>query len=172
LTKFRHPTLLNLLEAPIEDNKTIAFVSEPVLFNLASLAFDSSKRDLIPSEVDLKCIVLELMECVNFLHANAKTIHLNLAPEHLYITAEGKLKVGGLNLIQQFSTADPVGVSWNFLQKVGDFAMVPNLRFSAPEVTESQNVTAQSDIFSIGCLIYFLVQLNKQKSGNQLFVMN
>ena len=91
--------MLNLIEAPIEDKSVIAFVSEPVEYNLASLITDTTKRDMIPSEVDLKCLVLELMECINFLHANAKTIHLNIAPEHIYVTKDGKLKVAGLNFI-------------------------------------------------------------------------
>ena len=99
MTKFRHPSMLNLIEAPIEDKSVIAFVSEPVEYNLASLITDTTKRDMIPSEVDLKCLVLELMECINFLHANAKTIHLNIAPEHIYVTKDGKLKVAGLNFI-------------------------------------------------------------------------
>ena len=99
LTKFRHPALLNLVEAPLEDKQCIVFISEPVDFNLAALASDHSLRDRIPSEIDLKCMVLELMECVNFLHANAKTIHLNLSPENIYVTKEGKLKIAGLNFI-------------------------------------------------------------------------
>ena len=91
--------MLNLIEAPIEDKNVIAYVSEPVEYNLSSLITDTTKRDMIPSEVDLKCLVLELMECINFLHANAKTIHLNIAPEHIYVTKDGKLKVAGLNFI-------------------------------------------------------------------------
>ena len=99
LTKFRHPSLLNLVEAPLEDKAVIVFISEPVDCNLASLSHDHTLRDRIPTDIDLKCMVLELMECVNFLHANAKTIHMNLCPDNIYITKEGKLKVGGLNFI-------------------------------------------------------------------------
>ena len=99
LTKFRHPSLLNLVEAPLEDKNVIVFVSEPVDYNLSALASDSNLRDRIPTELDLKCMVLELMECINFLHSNAKTIHMNLSPDNIYMTKEGKLKVGGLNFI-------------------------------------------------------------------------
>jgi hypothetical protein len=55
LVKFRHPSILNLIEPLMEDAKTLAFVSEPVEYNLAALSFDSSLRDQIPSEVDMKC---------------------------------------------------------------------------------------------------------------------
>jgi hypothetical protein len=100
--------MLNLIEAPIEDKTMIAYVTEPFEFNLASLATDNSKKELIPSEIDIKCIILELIEIVNFLHANTKSIHMNIAPEHLYVTKEGKMKLAGLNFIKTFSSADPV----------------------------------------------------------------
>ena len=100
--------MLSLIEAPIEDKTVIAFVTEPLEFNLASLVNDPTKKDMIPSEIDLKCIVLELMEVVNFLHANAKSIHCNISPENIYVTKTGKLKIGGLNFMLPFSSADPV----------------------------------------------------------------
>ena len=134
--------MLNLIEAPLEDKNLIAFISEPVEYNLASLAMDVTKRDQIPSEVDLKCLVLELMECINFLHANAKTIHMNLSPENIYVTAEGKLKVGGLNFIQPFTTAEPISVHLDFMARIRDFNLVPNLRFGSPELTTSSQITA------------------------------
>ena len=142
LTKFRHPSLLNLVEAPLEDKTVIAFISEPVDFNLAALASDSQYRDRIPSEVDLKCLVLELMECINFLHANAKTIHMNLCPENIYVTKEGKLKVAGLNFIQPFTTAEPIQVHLDFMARVREFNLVPNLRFGSPELTTSALISA------------------------------
>ena len=37
------------------------------------------------------------MEGLNFLHNTAKTIHMSLSPENIYVTKEGKLKIGGLN---------------------------------------------------------------------------
>ena len=137
LTKFRHPSLLNLVEAPLEDKTVIAFISEPIDFNLAALAMDHTLRDRIPSEVDLKCMVLELMECINFLHANAKTIHMNLCPENIYVTREGKLKVGGLNFIQPFTTAEPIQIHMDFPSRIREFSLVPNLRFGSPELTAS-----------------------------------
>jgi SCY1-like protein 2 len=107
LAKFKHPGILNLVEAPIEDTKVMAFVTEPILTNLAALAHlvfypegkDKTLLDLIPSEIEVKCMALEFMECINFLHTGAKTMHLNLSPEHIYITKEGKLKLAGFNFI-------------------------------------------------------------------------
>lgn len=76
------------------------FATEPVEFNLASLVFDATKKEMIPGDLEIKCLALELLEALNFLHNTAKTIHMGLAPEHVYITKEGKLKLGGLNFSQ------------------------------------------------------------------------
>lgn len=137
LAKFRHPNILNLIEAPIEDKTIIAYVTEPFDFNLASIASDPSKKELIPSDIDLKCIILELIEIVNFLHANTKSIHMNIAPEHIYITKDGKMKLAGLNFIRTFTSADPVPAQLDAFLKVGDVSLIPNLRFAAPEVSSS-----------------------------------
>ncbi len=75
----------------------IVYVTEPVEYNLSSLVTDSSKRELIPGDLETKCIALEIIEGLNFLHATAKTIHMALAPENIYITKDGKVKIGGLN---------------------------------------------------------------------------
>jgi hypothetical protein len=73
---------------------------------------------------------------MNFLHHNAKTIHMGLAPEHIYITADGKLKLGGLNFSVQFSTADTLNIPLNYDMRINEYSVVPNLRFAAPEITD------------------------------------
>jgi SCY1-like protein 2 len=159
--KYRHPNVLGLVEQPIEDKTVIAYVSEAFEYNLNSIASDLGKRDLLPSILDVKCIVLELIEIVNFLHSNTKTVHLNLAPENIYVTKEGKMKLAGLNFIKTLQSADAVPFEADFSTKIGEVALVPNMKFAAPEFTTNQpSVSMQSDIFSIGCLIYYLVALS------------
>ena len=52
---------------------------------------------------------------------------MNIAPENLFITKSGKLKVAGLNFIVPFTSADPVPIQIDYQQRVGDYALVPNL---------------------------------------------
>jgi len=44
-----------------------------------------------------------MLEGLNFLHATAKTIHANVCPENVFVTKDGKVKLGGLNFSMQFS---------------------------------------------------------------------
>lgn len=136
---------------------------------MSSLLFDATKKDLIPGDLEIKCLSLELLEALNFLHQNAKTIHMGLAPEHIYITKDGKLKLAGLNFAQQFSTADSLSVPINYDNRIGDYGVVPNMRFAAPELSDKQQCSVNSDLFSVGCILYFMVCINK---GRDPFILN
>lgn len=119
---------------------------------------------MIPGDLEIKCLTLDLLEGLNFLHSTAKTIHMNLAPENIFVTKEGKVKIGGLNFPQQFSDSQFLSVPLNFDLKINEYMAVPNLKFAAPEISDKNQCSVYSDFFSVGCLLYFMVALNKGKS--------
>ena len=114
LAKLRHPSMLNLVEAPGEDDKYLVFVTEPVEFSLACLAEANSTKDhlkdKIPSVLEIKVMILELMEALNFLHQNAKCIHAGISPECLFLTKAGKLKIAGLNFCAPLGVEESVTI--------------------------------------------------------------
>jgi serine/threonine protein kinase len=42
------------------------------------------------------------------------------------------------------------------------------MRFAAPEISEQSQCSINSDIYSVGTILYFLVALNKNKNPNLL----
>jgi hypothetical protein len=60
-------------------------------------------------------------------------------------------------------------VPLNFDLKVGDISVVPNLRFAALEVSDKMQCGLNTDLFSVGCLLFFMVSLNK---GRDPFILN
>ena len=74
IMKLRHPSVLNLIEQPAEDDKFIVFITEPVAYSLHCLsevgpgASKEYLRDKIPSVLEIKCLLLEILETLNFLH--------------------------------------------------------------------------------------------------------
>lgn len=39
--------------------------------------------------------MIDLIEAISFLHTNALLIHLGISPENVYLSLDGKLKLGG-----------------------------------------------------------------------------
>jgi len=170
LARIKHPNILSLAAQPLEDNKTLVFITEQVEYSLADLFNNSkSKTQLLPGELESKLIMLELMEAVHFLHNTAKLAHLSISPENIYITKEGKVKLGGFSCCAELKeSSNPVDFSFStFLD--GKLAWAPNLRFTAPEVVSNNSASASADIFSMACLLHFLLNMDK---GNDAYVLN
>ena len=70
LMRLRHPSILNLIEQPQEDDKYVVFITEPVEYSLACLADNTKEhlREKLPSILEIKMIILELFETINFVH--------------------------------------------------------------------------------------------------------
>lgn len=97
LARIKHPNILAMHQQPLEDKKTLVFITEPVEYSLAFLLDNYKMKNSLPGELEAKLIMLELMEAVHFLHNTAKLAHLSISPENIYITREGKVKLGGFS---------------------------------------------------------------------------
>jgi len=51
----------------------------------------------------LKLNLFPLLETVNFLHEIVKLCHLGISLESIFITHEGKWKIGGMNYVQMLT---------------------------------------------------------------------
>ena len=77
---------------------------------------------------------LQMAEILSFLEEN-NIFHGNIRPENVFVTADGKYKLGGFS---------------DFECKATD------LDFSAPEVADNRNPDLTTDIYSVGLIMYCL----------------
>ncbi len=95
-----------------------------------------------------------LLEGINFLHEIVKLCHLGLSFEAIYITAEGKWKIGGMNYAQvltgeEYQPVEGEGNFWDYLHL-------------APEVVNDKKFNKFSDSYSLGIIfINFMLLLKK-----------
>ena len=159
LTKLRHPSILHIMEPLGEDSGHIWFGTEPIEGSLKYLLETPSKHHLIPSEIELKAQLLELIGTVVFLHNNAHLLHLAISPENIYLTADGKFKLAGFFFSQSTSSSSFHNIDYTLMSKSVSF--VPHFGFTAPELIKENTVSTSSDTFSIGALLYTLLQVVK-----------
>ena len=170
LAKLKHPGILNIIDPLSEDQKQIAFSTEPIQSSLYSLIEDGTKSQLIPSETELKIWTNELLETLGFLHNTAKSIHLSLSPENIYISESGKLKIGGFIFSTQ-AFAESVNHNIHFGHN-SLYPSCPNLNFTAPEIVMTETCSQSTDIFSLGCLLYTFFKLSQGESKRACFYFN
>ena len=173
LGRLRHPSLLQLEATVVESSDGgILFVTEPLLCSLGNALGRYENVQPLPvwlkeyelDEVEIQCGLLQIAKGLDFLHSDAKMIHLGVAPENIYINKNGEWKIGGFSF-SQYSSYQPrkgsTGDSsegdrvqyreWdsrqaNYLQ--------PPLNYAAPECVYNGIYRAESDVFSYAVLIY------------------
>ena len=163
LVKYKHPAVLSILDPLEEDKYTIAFATEGFSYTLSNWVESGNT-----SKLEIKLMITQLGKVLMFLHENAKVIHSYLSPENIYITLDGKLKVSGL----QFSITDPSvgGAEINFNRM--SLAAQPTLKFFAPEIIVNNLAYYNSDIFSVGAIIYYMLKVNKKEPERDLVNLN
>ncbi|MBA0729971.1 hypothetical protein Golax_025969 [Gossypium laxum] len=120
--------------------------------------------------VEVKHGLLQIAECLNFLHNNARIVHRAISPENVLITSSGAWKFGGFGFATSTDKASGdcanvqafhYGVSETLEYDTEDSVMPlqPSLNYTAPELVRSKASSAgcSSDIFSFGCLAYHLI---------------
>ncbi len=160
LIKYKHPSILGIVEPLLEDKNSIGFVTEEFKYNLSSWV-----KSINPSKLEIKQMIIELCKVINFLHSDAHSIHTNFNPDNIFIDKDNKIKISGMN----FAVNDPPLQGGEINVSSG---ATPNLSYCAPEIISHSKAFYSSDIFSIGCIIYNLLKFHKGDSDRNLLSLN
>jgi len=173
LSQYKHPNILTVMDNLMEDQKKMGFVTEKVLGSLHNFIQWAKVSSLFASATETKLHIIDLCEAVRFLHCDVRVCHLGISPENVYITPDGKWKLGG------FSFATPMGMPGNvdtgidFSLEGNSLHLTPRLNFTAPEVvSSSSNCSFAADVFSLGCIIYTIFKLAYDGDVNNPYLIN
>ena len=173
LQRLRHPSILHMMEALVEDRTSMAFATKFVKNTLQGLLEDSSKDSSQPiSALEMKCGLLDLAEALRFLHQDAKTAHLGLAPGNVFITPTGRWLLGGFgssmgNLEASALVSCPFSFGSGSTGEGGILAE-PSLKYCAPEMTDSSagskgpQCGPASDVFALGMIVYEVLSRDRK----------
>ena len=143
----QHKNFLNAVEKLNEDSSSIGFVTEELKYNLITwIAKENPKLD------EIKIIFYQIFNCVNFMHKEYKISHNNLNPFNIFINTNGFVKISGFNFISQFND------SYKIDKKMSEINQ--NIQFLSPEILKNQKINQNSDLFSIGLIMYYLKDQN------------
>ena len=173
LVKFKHPSLLSVVEPFLEDKNSLGFVTERFDYTLSSWMSLTK-----PSKLEIKQMVIELAKAILFLHNDAHVVHNNLNPDIIFIDSNNKIKISGMS----FSMEDPplqggdiniTKYSPGVLQNINpqnNSLSLPDLSFVAPELIFNNKCYYTSDMFSLGCIIFQILKDHLGDSKSHLFL--
>ncbi|KAL5533231.1 PPK32 [Sanghuangporus sanghuang] len=157
LGKLRHPNILEMVEPVEETRAEVIFATEPLLSSLHLSIPGSRASPLVElDEIEIQKGVLQLCKGLSFLHSSARRIHSNINPENVLINSSGDWKLGGLGHTIQLSGADgsPADQRSPLFDNYLPSYVQRSFDYLAPEYVLDEQLVTESDMYSLGCLIY------------------
>ncbi|KAJ3815697.1 other/SCY1 protein kinase [Lentinula aff. lateritia] len=158
LSRFRHPSILEMVEPPEETRSELIFATEPVISSLELAIPGSGKLASLVEldEVEIQKGILQICKGLSFLHSSAQLIHSHLCPETIMINRAGDWKISGLGLTIPLLQPDGSATRWEFPMFDGRIPtyIQRSFDYTAPEYALDEILVTASDMFSLGCVIY------------------
>ena len=93
-------------------------------------------------------IILDICNGLEEIHRK-KIIHRDLKPENLFMTIDNKVKIGDFGISKQLKNTK------HFVTYGG------TLNYIAPEIIQKKPFTNKIDVWSLGCILYEILELKK-----------
>ena len=117
------------------------------------------RRVLSEEKLDDETVVrwgTTIAEGVAAAHARG-IVHRDLKPENIFVTSEGRIKILDFGLARTDAGSQPKdGVTEVWLTQDG--AMLGTVGYMAPEQARGEQAGLRSDVFSLGCVLYEMVE--------------
>ncbi|MBC8872053.1 MAG: serine/threonine protein kinase [Planctomycetes bacterium] len=153
LKKLRHKNIVTLHAYGEEDGR-LFFVMELVHGQSLELDLRANRRFAWNEVADIGVQV-----CAALKHAHDHgVIHRDLKPANLLMTADGTVKLTDFGIAKFFGSTG--------LTVAGSMIGTPD--YMSPEQTEGRSVTARSDLYSLGCVLYALLAGKPPFAGGNL----
>jgi serine/threonine protein kinase len=143
--KLRHPNIIATIDAGIEDS--LRYIAMEYVPGAQTLDLFCTKDNLLPVDrvvsIMIKCAI-----ALDYAH-NKGVIHRDIKPKNIMLTQEKEVKICDFGIA--LLTEDEDVVTTQVMGTLG------SPRYMSPEQVTNEGVTNQSDIFSLGVVLYELL---------------
>jgi serine/threonine-protein kinase len=143
VARLQHPNILEVFDFADPASEEAFLVTE--LVRGVTLKVFAEQEKLWPPEL-AAMVVEQLASALGHAH-EAGVIHRDLKPENVMVRDDGVLKLMDFGIARVLDPGERMTVTG---------ALVGSPAYMAPEVIDGQPATAESDVFSLGTLLYWL----------------
>jgi len=149
LARLAHPNIAKLLDAGVSATGQHYLVLEYIAGENIDIYCDHHKLD-VNARVRL---FLDVVGAVEHAHSSL-IVHRDIKPSNVLVTGEGQVKLLDFGIAKLLNDETEPGAA-TLLTREGGAALTP--QFAAPEQVTGEPVTAATDVYGLGVLLYLLL---------------
>eukprot|EP00762_Andalucia_godoyi_P005758 ANDGO_06405.mRNA.1 Serine/threonine-protein kinase ppk4 len=156
-----HPNVIRYY-AREEDHEFVYLAVEKCSQSLVDFVSSTSKSDLLSRprlRAHLQMIAVDIVRGVAHLHS-LNIVHRDLKPHNVLLDASGRAKISDMGLAKKLD-----GNQLSFVS--ASTHAVGTQGWQAPEVLKSEKQTVAVDLFSLGCLVYYVLSGGDHPFGSE-----
>lgn len=157
LYRMNHPRIIRVTQI-IEEKEEVAFVME--YLKGQSLKEFIESRDKISAN-EIVELFLQMLDALNYVHQQ-RLVHRDIKPSNFMLTADGELK------LLDFGIAKNNDNNSEYTSTSASYQMGTPMYMSPEQINDSRNVTSQSDIYSLGVVLWCMIMGKKPYQDNSL----
>ena len=145
--KMSHPNIIKVTDL-IDEGETVAFVMEYVEGETLKEYID---RKVKLTDEEIKSIFSQMLNAVGYVHEQ-NLVHRDIKPSNFMVSPNGNVK------LMDFGIAKNTDASSAEYTQTGTGVQMGTPMYMSPEqITETKSVTPQSDIYSLGVVLWQMV---------------
>lgn len=151
-----HPNIIKVTDL-IDDGDTVAFVMEYIEGETLKQYIDSKGK---LSEKKIKSLFCQMLDAVGYVH-DQNLVHRDIKPSNFMITKKGQLKLLDFGIAKNTDTSSSDYTQTGTTQNMGT-----PMYMSPEQIKSTKDVTLQSDIYSLGVVLWNMVTGKKPYDTN------
>jgi uncharacterized protein (TIGR02145 family) len=158
MARMSHPHVIKVTDL-IEEGETVAFVMEYIDGETLKVYLDRKGK---LNDAEIQSIFTQMLEAVSYVHAH-QLVHRDIKPSNFMLDKDGKVK------LMDFGIAKMMDATAQEYTHTGTGAQMGTPMYMSPEqIKSTKDVTFQSDIYSLGVLLWQMVSGEKPYNGETL----
>jgi serine/threonine protein kinase len=156
MASMSHPNIIKVTDL-IDDGDTVAFVMEHIEGETLKECLERKGK---LSDDEIKTIFSQMLEAVGYVHEQ-KLVHRDIKPSNFMITSKGQIKLLDFGIAKNTDTN-----SADYTQTGTSQNMGTPMYMSPEQIKSTKDVTLQSDIYSLGVVLWQMVMGKKPYDTN------